>query len=387
VPLLKLLNQQNIAPVNNFKSEDKTIYVLHQLEVESHYEGLKYFCNSIGYQFKFLQFSWSSQILSGIKHFNRNKRFTAGLYNLYFLLKLPFMKRRNIVLGIAPYDYRMVFFNWLGKRHNLFYHTSWPYWDQSNFPENKFHSGFKSRIMNAWASFLQEDCKGIFCVSQFTLDQLRLNYDIKCPASVVYHSINKDIFYPPASISVNEPVKFIFAGRLIESKGIPELLKISDELADTGFNLGIAGGNVLAKQVEEDTANKPHVTFYGKVKREELGNLYRQYDFLLCPSKREQGWEELFGISIIEAMCCGCIPVATNHVGPKEIITDGVNGFFLNNDTLYPDLEKMIAALMQMDKSKIVSIKANAIIKGQQYYNAQIATRWSSIMDKFINIQ
>jgi len=37
--------------------------------------------------------------------------------------------------------------------------------------------------------------------------------------------------------------------------------------------------------------------------------------------------EELFGISIIEGMACGCVPLTTDHSGPKEIITSGINGF------------------------------------------------------------
>jgi glycosyltransferase involved in cell wall biosynthesis len=36
---------------------------------------------------------------------------------------------------------------------------------------------------------------------------------------------------------------------------------------------------------------------------------------------------EHFGMSIVEAMSAGCVPLSFNSGGPREIITDGVDGF------------------------------------------------------------
>jgi glycosyltransferase involved in cell wall biosynthesis len=46
---------------------------------------------------------------------------------------------------------------------------------------------------------------------------------------------------------------------------------------------------------------------------------------------------EHFGISIVEAMDAGCIPVAPKRGGPLEIVEHGVNGF------LYQDFEELVA--------------------------------------------
>ena len=361
------------------------MYVLHQYEAESHYEGLKYYCTSVGYEFKFMQLSWFFQLLSGIKNANKNKRLNKGIINLVFLLKLPFTKKKDIVLGLAPYDYRMVFFNLMAKKHRFFYHTSWPYWDGSNFPKRSFHFLFKKTITKAWQSFLEDNCAGIFCVSQFTLGQLTANYKISCPATVVHHSINKGIFFPSKVITVNKPVKFIFSGRLVENKGILILLKFANEFKNKGFVLGIAGGGELAATVKELASDNSDIKIYGKVSREKLGDLYRQYDFLIGPSIKGESWEELFGISIIEAMTCGCVPVATGHVGPREIITEGVNGYFLNDNALYDQIKERVTAIMELKDEEIIALKENAIKEGRNFYSSQIAGRWAVIMDKYIS--
>jgi glycosyltransferase involved in cell wall biosynthesis len=371
-------------PLNNLRSEDKTVYVLHQLEAEKHYEGLKYYCNSNGYVFKFRLFSIKFLLLSGLKHLNRNKRLSRGISDFCFLLKLPFLKRKNIVLGIAPYDYRMVFFNLLSKRHNLFYHTSWPYWDQSNFPERKFHSMFGKRILKSWRCFLEENCKGIFCVSGYTETQLKINYKVSCPTVVVYHSIDSNLFHPAKQLNANSPLKFLFVGRIVESKGIYELTNLADDMKNEGFSIGMAGDGVLAKDLKQIVENKTNVVFYGQVKRADLAEMYRTHDFLLCPSKKGTGWEELFGISIIEAMACGCVPVATNHVGPREIIKSAVDGFLIEDENIYNNLYKQVSYLMQLDGSVIGDLKKNTIEKGQQFYTAEIAGRWAKTMSNFI---
>ena len=41
-------------------------------------------------------------------------------------------------------------------------------------------------------------------------------------------------------------------------------------------------------------------------------------------------WKEAFGISVVEAMSRGCIPIVTKKGGLPEIIDDEVNGFIIS---------------------------------------------------------
>ena len=41
---------------------------------------------------------------------------------------------------------------------------------------------------------------------------------------------------------------------------------------------------------------------------------------------------EIFGMSLLEAMYAGCVPVARHAPGPDQIIEDGVSGLLLDGD-------------------------------------------------------
>ncbi|MCA1602183.1 MAG: glycosyltransferase, partial [Acidobacteria bacterium] len=56
---------------------------------------------------------------------------------------------------------------------------------------------------------------------------------------------------------------------------------------------------------------------------------------------------EHFGISTVEAMAAGCVPVVINKGGQREIVQHGVNGFLW--DTL-EELKEYTAMLMNDDK-------------------------------------
>lgn len=60
---------------------------------------------------------------------------------------------------------------------------------------------------------------------------------------------------------------------------------------------------------------------------------------------------EHFGISTVEAMSAGCIPVVYNAGGQKEIVKDGVNGFLWDTE------EKLLSKTTEIIKSQSVANK------------------------------
>ena len=79
---------------------------------------------------------------------------------------------------------------------------------------------------------------------------------------------------------------------------------------------------------------------------------------------------------LIEGMACGCIPLATNHTGPQEIITSGINGFLYKEG----EIERIIEKTSSLDDKAIIAMRAAAIKEGQQYSIQNKSSSWEAIL-------
>lgn len=127
---------------------------------------------------------------------------------------------------------------------------------------------------------------------------------------------------------------FVYLGRLAPEKGVEKFLSLS--LPGTKL---VIGDGPSRKQLES-TYTK-NTIFVGYKQGKELTDLLKQGDVLVFPSMTET-----FGLVALEALACG-IPVAAHKVmGPKDIITTGVDGF------LGKDLKRAALACLTLDRSK-----------------------------------
>ena len=60
------------------------------------------------------------------------------------------------------------------------------------------------------------------------------------------------------------------------------------------------------------------------VGEEEKRRLYRESHLLFSPS---DNYQETFGLTVIEAMHYGCVPLVTDFDGYRDLVRDGINGF------------------------------------------------------------
>ena len=115
------------------------------------------------------------------------------------------------------------------------------------------------------------------------------------------------------------PERFlVFAGRLVEAKGLTDLLAALRSLGDAAPTVLVAGDGPL--RAELDAA--PHVVTLGFQSRDALIELWALADAAVVPS-RDEPW----GVVVNEALACGCPVVATEAVGAAhDLILDGENG-------------------------------------------------------------
>ena len=87
---------------------------------------------------------------------------------------------------------------------------------------------------------------------------------------------------------------------------------------------------------------------------------------------------EHFGITTAEAMSAGCIPVVINKGGQKEIIEDGVDGFFFN------DLQGLSDQTLKIIRDEVDSgrIRKNAVRNCQKFSNSNFEKELLSIIEE-----
>ncbi len=127
---------------------------------------------------------------------------------------------------------------------------------------------------------------------------------------------------------------YIYVGRIEESKGIMELLKVWKQL-DNNYKLTIIGGGELEENLKKKY-EKENIIFKGKCSREETLRSIAKSKYLIQPSL----WYETFGLTMIEAMSAG-VPVIGLNIGTRgDFIENGINGFLCEKDSLLETIKK-----------------------------------------------
>ncbi len=118
----------------------------------------------------------------------------------------------------------------------------------------------------------------------------------------------------------------LFLGRIHPDKGTAEAIQIA---INANLPLIIAGiiqdENYFKQKVEPFLSDQ--ITFVGAADAVFRNELMKNAQAFLHPIN----FEEPFGLSVIESMLCGTPVIAFNRGSMPELISDGVNGFLVNN--------------------------------------------------------
>jgi glycosyltransferase involved in cell wall biosynthesis len=114
--------------------------------------------------------------------------------------------------------------------------------------------------------------------------------------------------------------KVVYIGRLIQDKGVADLLHALGQLP--GTEALIVGDGPDRSRLEELAANLP-VTFVGQVMPSQVVDFLQQARLLVLPSHMGDGIPNV----ILEAMAWGVPVVATNTAGIPDLVHHGESGF------------------------------------------------------------
>lgn len=345
----------------------KTIYVLHKKGEKNHHNGLVALARSEGAAVKFREFSIITGIFKALFKVDINL-LQKQVINSFFMVSLLFTRNRRIVLGIAPYDYKLPMVLFFLRHHKVFYHTSWTCWDGSYYPKKKWVT---EKLKKAWAVFLEQKCKHIFAVSTKTREELLAHYNIAASKiNVVYHTVD-EAFFKDYELE-RKPDGFIYTGRLLPEKGLMPLLDFFSKNRELHFT--VAGSGPLEEEVRRYADQHKNIRFKGFIRdKKTLAALLQRHTYLLLNARKTGTWEELFGLVIAEAMAGKTIPIATLHPGPREIITHGKDGFLVTEEEMLPFIKDRLAAEIPAEMQKA------AFNTALTYSEEEIAKRWRPV--------
>lgn len=125
------------------------------------------------------------------------------------------------------------------------------------------------------------------------------------------------------------PNSFLFVGRLSRNKGLRQMLEAFAEVKGRGidFSLVIAGkefdfGREELEKMAMELGLGKQVSVLGEVSEKRLLQLYRENEFFASASQYEG-----FGISAVEAMAAGLVPILNSIAPFRGFVKNGENGF------------------------------------------------------------
>lgn len=138
-------------------------------------------------------------------------------------------------------------------------------------------------------------------------------------------------------------IKICYLGRLIDGKGVKDLLMAVSELKSQNWELHIIGDGSqkkFLKQLAYELKIDKKTFFWGCQKFENAISILKACDIAINPS-----YTEGLPTSIVEAALCQKAIIATDVGGTREIITNNKNGFLIkpkNVNSLKEKLELLI---------------------------------------------
>ena len=219
-----------------------------------------------------------------------------------------------------------------------------------------------------WLTGSYSDASAVIGVAPYVQDLLR-HCSIRKFVILAETGVDKVLNSQRTTGSSDSPLRLIFVGRLIHTKGILEAIE-SIYLARKSCNvtLDIFGEGVLSSECERLITSlglADHVILHGSVPKTEVFTWYDKSDVFLFPSYREPS-----GNVVFEAMSRG-LPVITSSVGGPSYLVNckcGIRILPTNPKQYAADLSKAIillanqpALLIRMSKEAILRISDLAV--------------------------
>lgn len=193
-----------------------------------------------------------------------------------------------------------------------------------------------------------------------------------------FRYINNPIKSQTTDFSIYKTKDILFVGRLVPEKSVDKILKIWKDVEKKypDYTLSIVGDGPLRQELENltDKLNLKNIIFYGYQNPIEF---YKRSQLFLMTSKFE-GW----GMTLLEAMSYGCIPLAENNFSAlPDIIDDQINGYILPSKSTKKYWVNTISNILDRPL-KIIEMSKEAQNKVTQFSIEKIVDNWEILFNE-----
>ena len=177
------------------------------------------------------------------------------------------------------------------------------------------------------------------------------------PAKIhlVYHGLDLSRFPPPPDrkgcrgMSEAEPLQFLTIGRAVAKKGIDTIIAALALLPpELHWHWTQIGGGPLREKLSAQAASlglARRCTFLGSLPQEEVLAAYRASDLFVLPCRIDKtGDRDGLPNVLVEAQSQGLAVLTTAVSGIPELVSDGINGVFVEPD----DAPQLASAMIRL---------------------------------------
>lgn len=229
--------------------------------------------------------------------------------------------------------------------------------------------------------------------SRFTAEWTR---KLWCRDPIVVYSACEDMGPPgPKENLILHTGRFVAEHRgdykhqhtLLETfRGMPDLARQGWELHFAGTVLADAASKAAVERLEKAASGLP-VHIHRSIGIEALRQLYRKASIYWHATgygslaASQPGWQEHFGITTVEAMSAGAVPVVIDSGGQRETVDHEVNGFRWNDLTELQNYTRRIAGDLNLRKA----LSKHAVQASAPFGRSAFADRVEQIVDSLLS--
>lgn len=218
----------------------------------------------------------------------------------------------------------------------------------------------------------------IYVASNFTKQSILNDYPYKLNAEIEvipygFPKVNMNRQYIPIE---NRKLKFLYVGRLSQSKGLSYLFEsVSQFKNEIDLTLVGYGDIENCKVLKEQIQNYKYIPY---LTHDKVLSLMAESDVLIFPSLFEG-----FGMVITEAMSQGTPVITTTRTCGRDFIVDGINGWLVE-----PGNSKLLKSKIKNildNKCKLLEISKNAMQTASKRPWSVYEEELAESINKFLN--